>query len=193
MTQVIDPVRLEQILSFLQSAEALKDTLRSARTSGGRQESTAEHSWRLCLLVLMFEGSLQDIDVLKLLKLCILHDLGEAISGDTPAIQQRADDNKVERERADLIILCNRLPDDMRTQLVELWDEYAAARTPEAILAKGFDKIETMLQHLVGRNGPDFDYAFNLSYGVRQTDAHPLLRQIRTTVDAQTAQRIKSE
>lgn len=182
--------RLVGIITFLQAAEKLKDTLRSGHTSGGRPESTAEHSWRLCLMVLMFEKELASCDMLKLLKLCIVHDLGEAISGDVPATDQSPDDGKAARERADMEVLAAPLPDDLRRDLMALWDEYDGAATPEAILAKGFDKLETMLQHAIGQNRADFDYAFNLGYGVTQTEGHPLTRQIRVLVDAATRDRM---
>ncbi|WP_202311407.1 MULTISPECIES: HD domain-containing protein [unclassified Mesorhizobium] len=188
----LETSRFVGIIEFLQAAEQLKNTLRSGITSEGRPESTAEHSWRLCLMVMMFDRELGACDRLKLLKLCIVHDLGEAISGDVPAIHQKGDDGRAERERADLIRLCAPLPRDLQREILDLWDEYSAATTPEAVLAKGFDKLETMLQHLVGRNAPDFDYAFNLTYGVKQTDRHPLLRQLRALVDEATSRRVKS-
>ncbi|MEI4220283.1 MAG: HD domain-containing protein [Candidatus Dasytiphilus stammeri] len=63
-------------LQFIREAEKLKDTLRSSFTSQGRQESTAEHSWRLCLMALTFEDQLKSLNFAKLLKLCVIHDLG---------------------------------------------------------------------------------------------------------------------
>jgi putative hydrolase of HD superfamily len=182
--------RLRSILTFVQAAERLKDTLRSGVTAQGRQESTAEHCWRLCLLVCLFENELDDADVLRVLKLCLIHDVGEAISGDSPAPAQREEDDRRARERADMKQLCAALPADLRSDMLSLWDEYADGATPEAVLAKGFDKIETMLQHLVGRQPADFDYAFNLTYGTANTGGHPLLRQLRTEVDKETRSRI---
>lgn len=182
----MDPTRLHGILAFLQASEQLKDTLRNGFTSAGASESTAEHTWRLCLMVMLFENELSDIDFTKLLKLCIVHDLGEAISGDTPAIFQTVDDNKDERERRDLETLCEPLSPGLKNDIMALWDEYTKASTPEAILAKGFDKLETILQHVVGKNPSDFDYEFNLSYGATHTARHPLLQQIRELVDAAT-------
>jgi putative hydrolase of HD superfamily len=186
----IAPTRLAAIIDFLQAAEKLKDTLRSGITSNGRAESTAEHSWRLCLMVMLFDRELADYDRLKLLRLCIVHDLGEAISGDVPATCQSPDDGRAERERADLETLCAPLPDDLRREILGLWDEYSGGATPEARMVKGFDKLETMLQHLIGRNAADFDYAFNLTYGAQHTVRHPLLFQIRELVDAATRERI---
>nr|WP_208398131.1 HD domain-containing protein [Brucella anthropi] len=174
------------IIQFIQNAERLKSTLRSGHTSQGRPESTAEHSWRLCLLATLFDRELGDCDRLKLIKMCIVHDLGEAISGDVPAIHQSADDGRAEREKTDLMTLCAPLPEDLRAEIMELWADYSEGKSTEAIFAKGFDKLETMMQHNIGLNPPDFDYAFNLDYGVKQTARHPLLRQFREIVDAET-------
>jgi len=182
----IDPERLSGIIQFIQNAERLKSTLRSGHTSQGRPESTAEHSWRLCFLVTLFDRELGDCDRLKLIKMCIVHDLGEAISGDVPAIHQSADDGRAEREKTDLMTLCAPLPEDLRAEIMELWADYSEGKSTEAIFAKGFDKLETMMQHNIGLNPPDFDYAFNLDYGVKQTARHPLLRQFREIVDAET-------
>lgn len=182
----IDPKRLSGIIQFIQNAERLKSTLRSGHTSQGRPESTAEHSWRLCLLVTLFDRELGDCDRLKLIKMCIVHDLGEAISGDVPAIHQSADDGRAEREKTDLMTLCAPLPEDLRAEIMELWADYSEGKSTEAIFAKGFDKLETMMQHNIGLNPPDFNYAFNLDYGVKQTARHPLLRQFREIVDAET-------
>lgn len=190
MPQPVDDHRIHAILAFTQSAEQLKDTLRTGVTARGRPESTAEHSWRLCLMVMLFSRDLPELDALRLLKLCLVHDLGEAISGDVPATLQASDPGRAERERRDLQLLCEPLPDDLRAELLSLSDEYSAGVTPEAKAAKGFDKLETMLQHLIGRNAPGFDYAFNLSYGRRYTDHHPLLAAIREIVDGQTRQRL---
>jgi len=184
----IDPGRLSGMLAFLQAAERLKDTLRSGATRAGRPESTAEHSWRLALMVLVFNRELdaEGINVTKLLKLCLVHDLGEAISGDVPAPLQTPGDNRQERERRDFRTLCEVLPDDVSQELLALWDEYAEAVTPEAQVAKAFDKLETMLQHvLMPRRDPDF-YDFNLGYGRERTEVFALTRQIRAVVDAWT-------
>jgi putative hydrolase of HD superfamily len=182
----IAPDRLAGILAFLQAAEQLKDTLRSGSTRTGRPESTAEHSWRLALMALLFETELHGIDLLKLVKLTIVHDLGEAISGDIPAPQQKPDDDREARERRVFQTLCAPLPVDIAAELLALWDEYAAAGTPEARLAKGFDKLETMLQHVLMPLQDTAFYEFNLGYGRKYTDSSPLTSQIRAEVDART-------
>lgn len=174
-------------LTFFRNAEALKDTLRSGHTTRGRPESTAEHSWRLTLMALALQGDLPGIDHHRLLGLLIVHDLGEAVSGDIPAPQQTG--SKIAEEQRDMVALLAPLPDEAAARLLALWDEYAAAETPEARLAKGLDRLETVLQHVQGRNPPDFDIGFNLAYGRAQTDSHPLIAALRDPVDAETARR----
>lgn len=181
---------LQGRLAFLKAAEALKDTLRSGHTSQGRPESTAEHSWRLCLLALAFEDQLPGIDMLKLLKLCILHDLGEALHGDIPAVAQVDKEAKQVQERQDMLALTASLDAPLRTRVMSLWEEYDAASTPEAQLAKALDKLETVLQHNQGKNPPGFDYGFNLGYGQHYTAAHPLTAAIRALLDRETRARI---
>ncbi len=68
--------RLSQILTFLRATESLKSTLRSAHTSSGRPESVAEHTWRLCLLVMVLAPEFPEVDVHRLMKICLIHDLG---------------------------------------------------------------------------------------------------------------------
>ena len=180
-----EPSEIERYLAFFRAAEALKDTMRSGRTSGGRPESTAEHSWRLCLMALTLEPELGGVDVARLIRLLIVHDLGEAIGGDVPAPKQRGD--KTRQERRDLLTLLAPLPEAARERLLALWDEYAAMTTPEARLAKGLDRLETVLQHTQGDNPPGFDIGYNLTYGRSHTDGHPLIAALRAPVDAETA------
>lgn len=182
---------LEGVLTFLRAAERLKTATRSGWTSAGEQESVAEHTWRLCLMAMLLYGRTPGIDLARLLKMCLIHDLGEAIRGDVPAPAQLADVNKADQERADLLELTTSLPAALQHEIVELWDEYEAAESTEAKLAKGLDKLETILQHTQGRNPADFDYAFNLAYGQRYTAADPVMAALRARLDEETARRAK--
>lgn len=189
----MDTDTLQGRLEFLRQAERLKDVLRSARSSGGRQESTAEHTWRLCLMAMMLEEGLTGLDFARILKLCVIHDLGEAIHGDVPAIDQTPGSDKGAQERQDLLALASPLDAPARAQLLALWDDYENAASPEARAVKAMDKLETLLQHNQGANEPDFDYAFNLDYGRKYTDALPLFRELRQLVDADTQARIRQQ
>ncbi len=187
----MDDGSLQGILAFIQQAENLKNTLRQAYTSTGRQESAAEHSWRLCLLLLACSWAFTGLSTAKLLKLAILHDLGEAITGDTPAITRQRPEAKSARERDGMLRLCASLPEEAQKEFLGLWDEYEAASTAEAKMVKGFDKLETLIQHNQGLNPPDFNYAFNLSYGREHTDSHPLLQALREIIDEDTFEHVK--
>lgn len=180
---------LADLLAFIAAAERLKDTARSGWTSSGRQDTVAGHTWRLCLMALVFHPYFPETDLARLLQICILHDLGEAVHGDIPAPQQSAPGGKGIAERADLLEFLTPLPEPLKTEFLSLWDEYDAALTPEAQLAKALDKLETIIQHNQGANPASFDYDFNLEYGRQYTDLHPLLAELRVELDAITRRR----
>ncbi|MFJ5282860.1 HD domain-containing protein [Pseudomonas sp. NPDC088429] len=182
----MDIEKIKGRLEFLRETEKLKDVLRSAHTSSGRTESTAEHSWRLCLMAIVFEDYLIGLDMLKMLKMCVIHDLGEAISGDIPAVNKDSFPNKSEQERNDLLLLTAALDESIKSEILALWDDYENVLSPEAVAVKALDKLETMLQHNQGKNPPDFDYKFNLAYGKKYTDATPLFETLRNIIDIET-------
>jgi putative hydrolase of HD superfamily len=186
---MIDSSEIPGILAFLRAAEQLKNTTRTSWTSAGYQETVAAHTWRLCLMSLLFARNFPDIDVAKLLKICIIHDLGEAVGGDISAVAQEGRPAKAEQERADLLQLLEPLPARLREEIVGLWDEYEAAASPEAKLAKALDKLETIMQHNQGRNPEDFDYRFNLGYGRQYTVGDSLIEAVRAVLDAETEAR----
>lgn len=185
----MDPSELDGILEFFRAAEQLKNTRRSAWTSTGQPESVAQHTWRLCLMALVFAPSYPDVDFARLVRICIIHDLGEAIHGDIPAVDQVPGESKAAREREDLLQLLRPLPEGLRDEITALWDEYEAAATREARLAKALDKLETILQHIQGENPADFDYRFNLEYGKRYTAGDPLIESLRAILDRETLDR----
>jgi 5'-deoxynucleotidase YfbR-like HD superfamily hydrolase len=180
---------IDGVLTFLRAAERLKTIVRSGWTSEGQQESVAEHTWRLCLMAMLLYGHTPGIDLARLLKMCLIHDLGEAIGGDVPAPAQKAGVSKAEQERSDLLQLIAPLPPALRGEIIELWDEYEGASSPEAKVAKGLDKLETILQHNQGKNPADFDYTFNLDYGQRYTAADPIMSALRERLDQETARK----
>jgi len=144
-------------------------------------------------MALVLRPEFPDVDFEKLLKICIVHDLGEAIGGDIPAPEQtRLGASKSEDERRDLVSLLEPLPDAQKQEIMGLWDEYESAATPEARIAKGLDKLETILQHTQGRNPPDFDYRFNLGYGRQHTGHHPVLVELRRILDEATEARARA-
>lgn len=193
----MDPSELPGVLAFLRAAERLKSTTRTGFTSTGQQESVAEHTWRLCLMALVLRQAFPAIDFAKLVKICIIHDLGEAVHGDVSAPEQArraaagATVGKAEQERRDLLELLTPLPPAVRDEITALWDEYEAAQSLEAKLAKGLDKLETIMQHNQGLNPADFDYRFNLGYGRQHTADIPIIAQLRAMLDEETEARAR--
>jgi len=192
------PDELTGILDFLRASERLKATHRTAYTSKGQQESVAEHTWRLCLMAMVLAPEFPGVDFARLVKICLVHDLGEAVGGDVPAPEQARRlaaglaTGKGKDERRDLLTVLEPLPSALQAEIAELWDEYEAARTPEAKLAKALDKLETIMQHTQGRNPESFDYRFNLAYGRDHTGTPRLIAQMRAILDAET-ERLASE
>ena len=184
---------ISRVLAFIKKAEGLKNTLRHSFTSNGRQESAAEHSWRLCLFVMACAPWFRNLDCEKLLRLAVIHDLAEALCGDTPAICRENKEIKAARERAALSEICSTLPEELQKEMLSAWEEYESASTEEAKLVKGLDKLETLIQHNQGRNPINFDYKFNLAYGKELTDKNDTLTLFRKNIDEETKEKINNQ
>ena len=129
-------------------AERLKCSLRHSWTSSGRQESVAEHSWRLALLAALVSDAFPGLDRERLLLLCLFHDIGEAFTGDIPAFEKTAAHEAAEQSAVETWLAS--LPADVRPRLTALWREFEAQESREARLAKALDKMETLIQHNEG-------------------------------------------
>lgn len=85
-----------KLIEAMAVAERLKNNTRHSYTTTGRKESVAEHSWRLILLAYFVSDEFKDIDLVKLMKMCLIHDLGEAFTGDIPSFLKNDDDEERE-------------------------------------------------------------------------------------------------
>ena len=148
---------LENYLRFIREAELLKSTLRTAWTAAGRQESTAEHSWRLALFAGVLAPSFPALDLRRVLMMCLIHDLGELYTGDVSAALEPDAAEKYEEEHQAARRIFSLLPESQAAELLQLWREYGAGETPEARFVKALDKAETIIQHNQGSNPPEFD------------------------------------
>lgn len=144
--------QLQSVLGVLKLAERLKFELRHSYTSSGRQESVAEHTWRMSLMAVLMEPYLeQKVDMTKLLKMIIVHDLIEAEAGDTSALDILRDPSlkklKQQREVAAIEHLRDRLGKPLGMEIYALWYEFEDKETYVAKVANAFDKMEVQLQH----------------------------------------------
>ena len=179
------------LLNALHTAERLKDATRHCYTSGGRHESVAEHSWRLALLAYWLHDDFQELDMDKVVRMCLIHDLGEAFTGDIPTFDKtQADEN---REEALLFAWVDSLPEPFRTEMAALYREMAARETPEAKLYKALDNLEAVIQH----NESDLstwsenEFSLNLTYGRDKAAWSPVLLALRDAVRTETEAKIE--
>lgn len=142
--------RVDKILAFLQEIEKYKTIEREMFCSNlNRAESDAEHSWHIAMFLILFENDLpQDIDMKKMLKLALMHDLVEIYAGDTFAYDKQNQATKKERESKAAKKLFSQLPKDLNKEFMNLFDEYEEIKTKEAKIVKSFDKIQPILQNL---------------------------------------------
>lgn len=142
---------ITQILTFLTEIEALKNVLRKTRPVGlQRYENSAEHSWHVCLTALLLKDYANEpVNIDRVIKMMLVHDLGEIDAGDTIVYAADTPDIKA-KERACIARLLSLLPAEQATELQLLWDEFEAATTAEARFARAIDRILPLLQNLHG-------------------------------------------
>ena len=133
-------MRPSELLAALHTAEKLKDTTRHCWTPGNRHESVADHSWRLALAAFFLRDEFPDTDMDKVIKMCLIHDLGECFTGDIPSFLKSGGDE--ERERSALETWVASLPAPYSVELKTLYAEMDALETDEARLYKALDKLE---------------------------------------------------
>lgn len=184
---------LKDFLDFCHQAEGLKRLLRHSWLSDGRQESVAEHSWRLCLMVMVLGSSLK-VDIGKAIKMALIHDLAEVYAGDSWAFKG-AQKNKHQLEEVGLAKIVVKLPLGVKKEIMRLWQEYEMCQSEEAKLVKALDKLEVLIQHNESsvKTWDDREYAFNFFYGNEYCEENPLLKDLRKLVKEETRRKIKKE
>ena len=135
----------KEYLEILHVAEKLKDTPRHCTTSRRRTESVAEHSWRVSLMAFLLKEEFPDVDINKVVDMCLIHDLGECFTGDIPTFIKTDADRNTEDSLLDAWV--KSLPDSVSKRLASLYEEMEAQATPEARLYKALDKLEALIQH----------------------------------------------
>jgi putative hydrolases of HD superfamily len=141
--------RIERQLAFLVEADKLKNVLRrTLLTDGSRQENSAEHSWHLALTAMVLEEyASAPVNMTKVLRMLIVHDVVEVDAGDTFAFDTAGNATKEERERRAADRIFGLLPGELGAELRSLWEEFDEAATPEARFANAVDRIQPFLQN----------------------------------------------
>ena len=185
----------EELLSVLKTAARLKTTMRHCYTEKDRQESVADHSWRIALMAMLLSGveEFAGADMDRVIRMCLIHDLGEAFTGDIPAFVKTDADADTEEKLFDGWV--NAFPEPQRTEWLTLYHEMEEMETREARIWKALDKLEALIAH----NESDIstwlplEYDLQLTYGQQYMEFSPYMKELRAAVDAWTRRKIQEE
>ncbi len=185
-------MKQRELLDFLRKLECLKTSGRHSTTVGGVTETVAAHSWRLAVLALLILPEFPELDGNTLIRMCLIHDFGEAITGDIPSFlkteeQELTEDNAVQT-------MLSALPEPQRGSIGALFAEMDAHKTAEARLYKALDKLEAVIQH----NESDIstwlplEYELQQTYAIENASEFPYLKELRALMLEDTLKKIEN-
>ena len=183
----------KEYLSILHTAERLKDTPRHCTTAKGRVESVAEHSWRLALMAFLLREEFPELDTDRVIRMCLIHDLGECFTGDIPTFLKTSADRETEDSLLDQWV--KSLPAEVSADLSALYREMEAQETMEAKVYKAMDKLEAVIQHnespLSTWSGNE--YELNKTYAFDTVVFSDWLMNLRKEILADTLVKMETE
>lgn len=179
-----------QLLEILSVAEKLKCNTRHCSTSSGRPESVAEHSWRTALMAMLLHNEFPDADMNKVIQMCLIHDLGEAFTGDIPTFDKTTQDEQ--KEENVLIHWVQTFPIPEREEWLALYAEMLAMETQEAKIYKALDKMEAVIQHDESDISTwlPLEYDLQLQYGKENVQFSSYMLALKEEVDSITLKKI---
>lgn len=153
-----------ELLTALSVAARLKDTTRHCYTEKGRHESVAEHTWMMTLIAFFIKDEFPEVDMDKVIKMCIIHDLGECFTGDIPTFSKNEEQEKIELDLLNKWI--SSLPDSTAKEMKALYCEMEERKTVEAKIYKAIDSQEALIQHNFSdlSTWTEHEKIFNLTY-----------------------------
>lgn len=181
------------LIDTLAVAGRLKDTTRHCYTPGGRHESVAEHSWRITLMAYWISDEFPEANLEKLLKMCLIHDLGEAFTGDIPSFEKTEVNEEWEAEL--LFKWMKSLPEPFATEMMELYREMEERKTLEARIYKALDNMEALISH----NESDIqtwlplEYDLQMTYGNDKVAFSEYLTELRDMIREDSREKIARE
>lgn len=148
--------RLKKQIQFILEIDKIKNIFRMTKIhDGSRRENDAEHSWHLALMAFLLSeySKEENIDILKVMKMCIVHDLVEIDAGDTFCYDAAGNLDKLEREQKAAERIFGLLPQDQEMELKTLWEEFDAMETPEAKYAAALDRLQPVMLNYLNNGG----------------------------------------
>ncbi len=179
-----------ELLDILIIAERLKDATRHCYTSGGRRESVAEHCWMTALAAMLISDSFPEADMNKVVKMCLIHDLGEAFTGDIPTFDKTDADEKV--EEALLYDWVRSLPEKESKELLALYDEMSEKKSAEAKIYKALDGLEALIQHNLSdlSTWTEKERAVNATYHNDKVEFSEYFKELREEIKKDTLKKL---
>ena len=164
---------LEKQVAFIKEIDKIKFIQRKSRLfNSERRENDAEHSWHLAVMaIVLAEHSDKTIDLLKVLKMVLIHDIVEIDAGDTFFYSSTESHDNIEEELTAAKRIFGILPKEQAEELIAIWEEFEAAETDEAKFAKSLDRFEPLLQDAVNDGGSwaEFDVPYQKVYDLNKT------------------------
>ena len=147
----MDADRLTSQLQFIIEIDKMKTIIRrTLLMDGSRRENDAEHSWHIAILAMVLkEYANKPVNIDKVVKMCLVHDLVEVYAGDTYAYDDKGNATKLDRETAAADKLFSILPDGQGDEIRALWEEFDAHETDEAKFALGMDRLQPILHNFI--------------------------------------------
>jgi len=182
-----------QFLDILTQAGKLKTVTRHCWTAPHRAESAADHSWRIALMAMLLRDTFPEADMDRVIRMCLIHDLGETFTGDIPSFYKTGADETREADLFDRWVAG--LPEAAGREFAGLLQEMAALETREAKIYKALDKLEAVITH----NESDIatwlplEYDLQLRYGEENVAFSSWLRELKAQINADTRQKILLE
>ena len=179
-----------KLLDAIGVAERLKDTTRHCYTRNGRHESVAEHSWMMTLMAYFMKDEFPDVDMDKVIKMCIIHDLGEAFTGDVPVFLKTEANEQT--EEALLYSWLDTLPENYASEMHGLYEEMSKRETTEAKIYKAIDGLEALIQHNISDLSTWIprEYELNKTYADDKVAFSDYLKELREEVRKDTLKKI---
>lgn len=139
--------RLKKQMEFALEIDKEKNIFRQTHLSNhGRNENDAEHAWHMAVMAyLLREYSNEEIDIARVMIMCLIHDLVEIDAGDTYAYDEAAKETQKEREEAAKNRIFSLLPDDQACEFKAIFEEFEEFRTPESKFAHAMDNLQPLM------------------------------------------------
>ena len=182
-----------KLIDTLILTEKLKDTMRHCYTTNGRRESVAEHCWMASLMAYFMKDEFPEVDMDKVIRMILIHDLGECFTGDIPVFNKTAKDEEKEKEA--LYQWVRTLPGKFAEEMIELYEEMEKRETIEAKIFKAIDGMEAVLQHNISDIAtwlPN-EYELNQTYAVDKVEFSEYLREVREELRKDTVKKVEEE